>query len=236
MDESRFLRPVFIGGLIAGFLSGLPIIQAFNCCCCIWVIGGGVIASYILVQSARTFPTDGDGALAGLGAGVVAGLIAGMLSVIQTAMFGPEMMKSYMDQLMRIIEQASDLPPGFQDQFKDMMDKSYRQPSPFMLMFQVLSTTVIYAAVSTMGGFIGMRIFRPRRFGPYPPGPGYGYPPSYPPGQGTPPPGYYGPQGPPPGTQGQPPPPGSQGQPPPPGSQGPPPPPGSQGPPKWGSQ
>jgi hypothetical protein len=40
--------PAFLGGLFIGVLSALPII---SCCCCLWMIGGGVLASYLQSQN-----------------------------------------------------------------------------------------------------------------------------------------------------------------------------------------
>jgi hypothetical protein len=41
-------QPVLVGALLMGVLSGLPIIAAGNICCCMWVLSGGFVASYLL--------------------------------------------------------------------------------------------------------------------------------------------------------------------------------------------
>ena len=44
------LQPALFGGLFIGVLSALPIINIGNCCC-LWVIGGGVLATYLMQQN-----------------------------------------------------------------------------------------------------------------------------------------------------------------------------------------
>jgi hypothetical protein len=44
------LQPALFGGLFIGVLSALPIINIANCCC-LWVIGGGVLATYLMQLS-----------------------------------------------------------------------------------------------------------------------------------------------------------------------------------------
>jgi hypothetical protein len=43
MDSGR-LQPAFFGGLLIGVLSALPIVSAGNCCCCLWIVAGGMLA------------------------------------------------------------------------------------------------------------------------------------------------------------------------------------------------
>lgn len=206
MDKSIYIRPILIGGVVGGILSGLPLISSFNCCCCMWVIVSGALASYLLVSSAVTYPVDGDGALVGLGSGALGGLIAGILNWLQFLFTGPDQMIEQMDE---IFSQIPDMPPETQEIMRQMLEL-FQEASPLMFLFGTLANAIIFGAVGALGGFIGLRIFRPRRFGPYPPGgmpPGYGgWPPA--PGQGGPgmpgaPGGYYGPPGPPGTTPGQ---------------------------------
>ena len=59
------LQPAFCGGLFIGVLSALPIINIGNCCC-LWVLGGGVLAAYLMQQNHPYPITAADGALVGL--------------------------------------------------------------------------------------------------------------------------------------------------------------------------
>ena len=75
-----FLQPALIGGAVMGTLSALPFINLGNCCC-LWLIGGGVVAAYVLQQNQEAPITPGDGALAGLFAGIVGAFIFLVLSI-----------------------------------------------------------------------------------------------------------------------------------------------------------
>jgi hypothetical protein len=236
MNKPGYLKPILLGGTVAGILSGLPCLAAGNCICCMWVIAGGVLGSYIFVQSCTGYyPTDGDGALVGLGSGAFGGLIAGILNGLFTMITGPAQYEQMMAQMQNV-------PPEMQEFMEQMMQ--FAMPgSPVFIVFGIIFNVMIFSAVATLGGFIGLRIFLPRRFGPYPPGgmpPGYGggYPPPGMggpgmPGGGYPPPGGPMPQGPTGGPPGPGEPPGGpQGpQEPPPGGQG-----GGAPPPSWGGQ
>ena len=46
---SRY-QPALLGGLFIGVLSSLPVVNIANCCC-LWVIVGGGLTTYLLQQS-----------------------------------------------------------------------------------------------------------------------------------------------------------------------------------------
>src|SRR5689334_9342089 len=66
------LKPALLGGLIVGILSGLPFVSA---CCCIWAIGGGLVAGMLYIKSAPTQVLPGDGAIVGALSGIVGAVI-----------------------------------------------------------------------------------------------------------------------------------------------------------------
>ena len=59
------LQPALIGGVVNGVLSGLPVINIGNICCCLWVIVGGAVAAYMLQQKREVPINAGDGAAVG---------------------------------------------------------------------------------------------------------------------------------------------------------------------------
>ena len=65
MNEQRpgMFVPALIGGAIAGVLAGIPII---NCLCCLWIIGGGMLAAFFLTKESRLRLSAGDGAIVGI--------------------------------------------------------------------------------------------------------------------------------------------------------------------------
>ena len=75
------LQPALLGGLFIGVLSALPIISAGNCFCCMWVIGGGVIAAYLLQQNQAAPISSSDGAVTGVLAGLVGAVVSLIISI-----------------------------------------------------------------------------------------------------------------------------------------------------------
>ena len=68
MDSDR-LQPALSGGLLIGVLSALPLVNVGNCCCCMWVIAGGMLAVYLRQQNTPFAVSSSEGALVGLMAG-----------------------------------------------------------------------------------------------------------------------------------------------------------------------
>src|SRR5918996_1366209 len=88
MPRAPKLQPALYGGLFIGVLSALPFVNIANCCC-LWVIGGGVLATYLMQQNFPYPITAADGALVGLLAGVFGGIIGAVLSIPIDLMMGP---------------------------------------------------------------------------------------------------------------------------------------------------
>jgi hypothetical protein len=104
MPSSR-LQPALIGGLFIGVLSALPIVSFANCCC-LWVIGGGIVAAYLTQNASPTAITVGDGALAGLMAGIVGAVVNSIIWIPVYAIMGP--LQTRLTQ--RVLESSRDLP------------------------------------------------------------------------------------------------------------------------------
>src|SRR5262249_40638946 len=105
------LQPAFWGGLFIGILSALPFISAGNCCCCLWVVSGGVLAAYLRQQNTPFQIDAAEGAMVGLMAGLIGGVIAAILSIPLQLMTGPLQQQFF----QRIIESNPDLPPEARD-------------------------------------------------------------------------------------------------------------------------
>src|SRR5215213_4965582 len=65
------LRPAIIGGIVMGLLSGLPYVSLGNLACCLWVVLGGALATYLYIKQSPTPVNIGEGALLGLLAGII---------------------------------------------------------------------------------------------------------------------------------------------------------------------
>jgi hypothetical protein len=162
--KSGLTQPAFVGGLLMGVLSALPIISAGNLCCCAWVVSGGLLAAYILQQNQAEPITPGDGALVGLLAGLVGALVQSVLSMPISLLIGP--MERQLTQ--RVLDMAGSMPP----ELREALERYTRESAsgPFLILTRIVEFffwLVIGSIFSTLGGLLGAAIFRKP---PAPPG------------------------------------------------------------------
>jgi len=147
------LMPALIGGILSGMLTAIPFI---NCLCCLWVIGGGLLASYLLSKESPDSLTTGDGAIVGVFAGIIGSVVDTIISIPFDAMMrNSEFMRAILD---RVTEYAQDLPAGME---------GWLESGPFGGSFSIAWTLlglvismVIFSAFSALGGIIGISIFK----------------------------------------------------------------------------
>ncbi|MDH4197957.1 MAG: hypothetical protein OEW05_11145, partial [Candidatus Aminicenantes bacterium] len=68
-QRPQVILPALIGGVVAGVLSGIPFL---NCLCCLWIIGGAMLAAHLLARESPVSLTAGDGAVVGVLTGIFA--------------------------------------------------------------------------------------------------------------------------------------------------------------------
>jgi hypothetical protein len=144
------LQAALFGGLFIGILSALPIVKYANCCC-IWIIGGGIVAAYLNQQNDPRPITPGRGALSGLLAGVVGALVWLIAALSLRAVFAPlqERMAS------AVLRNAPDMPPEVRTIFENAGSSSIAE---YVLLFVLL--LFAGSVVSTIGGLLGAAFFR----------------------------------------------------------------------------
>jgi hypothetical protein len=71
-------KAAVIGGVIAGILSGIPIIGG---CCFLWAIGGGFLAIWMYMKNAPGPMVMGDAAKLGAVTGVVGAIVATVIRI-----------------------------------------------------------------------------------------------------------------------------------------------------------
>lgn len=153
------LQPAFWGGLFIGVLSALPIVGAANCCCCLWVLCGGVLATYLRQQNTPYQVTASEGALVGLMAGAIGGVIWVVLSIpftMMTSGFQQEMMD-------RILSSNPDMPP----EVREMMERAAAGAALGAIM--MVTNVVLSTVFGLLGGLLGVAIFK-KNAPPPPPG------------------------------------------------------------------
>ncbi|MBD93500.1 MAG: hypothetical protein CL482_04490 [Acidobacteria bacterium] len=145
------LQPVLFGGLFMGVLSALPIISIGNCCC-LWIMGGGVVTSY-LTQHAKTDPIQlGEGAFGGLLAGVLGAVVYAIVSVpvsLVTAPIQRGLLEGWMNS-------AADVPPEARETLEWFSENS----GVLGVLFGFILMLVVGMVFTTLGGLLGALIFR----------------------------------------------------------------------------
>lgn len=161
------LQPALLGGVVIGTLSALPVISMGNCVCCLWVILGGVLATYLL-QQAQPTPVEGvDGAITGLLAGLVGAVVGSLLSIPIQMLMGP----MGGDVLRRILEQGGNDMPG---EVRSTLESLARGGVGGALMFAgFVMSLIVNAIFGALGGLLGTVMFKPTMPPPPPLMPGF---------------------------------------------------------------
>jgi len=159
MNEERMLKPAVIGGVLLGILSALPFIAFFNCVCCAWVIGGGILASYLYVKDSPVPVT--------LGRGVALGLLTGVIGAIVTTLFSIPLFlianksgANPLEQVRQALERMPNVPPESLDTMKALSQKGSLE---ILLFAMFIATLVTYSLVAMLGGAIGVAVFEKRK-------------------------------------------------------------------------
>jgi hypothetical protein len=153
------LQPAFWGGLFIGVLSALPLVGAANCCCCLWVLCGGALATYLRQQNSPYQVTASEGALVGLMAGAIGGVIWVALSIPLTMMTSG----FQQDIMERILSSNPDMPA----EVRDMMERASTGAALGAIM--MMMNFVLSVIFGMLGGLLGVAIFK-KNAPPPPPG------------------------------------------------------------------
>jgi hypothetical protein len=151
------LQPALLGGLFIGVLSALPIINFANCCC-LWVIGGGVLAAYLAQQNHPFQITAADGALVGLMAGAFGGVIGTLISIPMDAMMQP-----YVQQVLERIASDPNMPSETRSMLENM---SAGGLTAVRIVMRLCFGVVIGAIFAMLGGLLGVALFKKKDLPP----------------------------------------------------------------------
>ena len=143
------VQPAILGGLFIGVLSTLPIISVGNVCCCLWVISGGVLATYLLQQNQPEPITGADGALIGLMAGIVGAFVGAVLQIPVEIWFGP----IQREWIQRLMQGQGEVPP-------QLMEVLNRPMNAATVIADLIFRLVAYVIFGMLGGVLGVAIFR----------------------------------------------------------------------------
>jgi len=145
--------PALVGGGLAGILSAIPII---NCLCCLWIVGGAMLAAYLLTKESKVPLSSGDGAIVGVFAGIVAAIVDFFVSIPFQAM-SEDIFRNVME---RFSEYAEEMPPGWES----FMEGGAFEASVAMNILGLLIAAVVFSILGALGGILGISMFRKKLY------------------------------------------------------------------------
>jgi hypothetical protein len=156
------LKPALIGGVLLGILSALPLIGAFNCFCCAWVIGGGMLAAHQYVKASPTGVTLGTGVGLGLLTGAIGAVVETLFSIpVHIALRG--IGSTLAEQFRNLIDQIPNMPSESKEALRALMAGGGLSVA-FILLTGLL-TLVVFSIMGMMGGALGVAVFEKRKPG-----------------------------------------------------------------------
>jgi hypothetical protein len=165
MNEGSMLKPALIGGILLGVLSALPILSFFNCFCCAWVIGGGIVAARFYVKESTIPVTLGRGVALGLCTGAIGALVSALFSIPIYLLINASG-SGFMEQMRQQIDRTPNLPPETREMLRAMLQQG--EMTLFLFVFGFFLMLVIYSLFAMLGGTIGVAIFEKRKAGAVP--------------------------------------------------------------------
>jgi hypothetical protein len=151
-------RAALIGGVTLGLLSALPPISLGNMCCCLWVVGGGALASYLYVRRSPTPVLLGQGAELGVLAGLIGTVVSHSIGIPLGLILGD----TFNEYMVRAFESFN--PQVGEEVRRAVMQaqaQTFAKKLPVILGTAAFNS-VIYIAFATLGGLLGVKLFEKR--------------------------------------------------------------------------
>ncbi len=145
-------QAILIGGTFTGVLSALPIVSVANCCC-VWLIGGGVITAYLL-QQGQTEPISlADASVGGCLAGVFGAFVSAVVSVPIQLVTQP-----LQRQVADMLRGNAEVPPELAEMVEQLSGAGV-----VAVLFGFVVMLLLGMVFSTLGGLLGGVVFRRSR-------------------------------------------------------------------------
>lgn len=147
--------PALVGGVTAGVLTGLPFL---GCLCCLWIIGGAMLATYLLAKDSPVSLRAADGAIVGIFAGIIAAFVDAVVSLPFQSLH-EQVVRQFMDQFSQF---AGEMPSGWEA----WLERTEAGLSPAWFLMGVMLSAIVYAAFGALGGIIGVSLFGKKKTPP----------------------------------------------------------------------
>lgn len=151
--------PKLYAGLLAGtaigVLSSLPFVNLANCCC-LWIFGGGMLASYLYQQNQDEPIAVGDALAVGAIAAVCAAVVGLVVSIPIHYVTAPILQRV----VARALESSKDVPTELRDVLENVSMSGAGMVASFVLWL------VVYLFVVPAGALIGGLMFQKKAVAP----------------------------------------------------------------------
>ncbi|MBN1781271.1 hypothetical protein JW948_09120 [bacterium] len=152
------LIPALIGGAFMGILSVMPVINAGNCLCFMWLIIGGIVAGRTYSKSLQpgvAFKT-GDAVIVGLLAGIYGGLFRTFFYYLLQRLGMSEL-----GFLQQLLESSREISPEFEEVFNEL------QSDDGMSTIKAVSSLMVWICLGSIfsmaGGLLSVRFFKNKK-------------------------------------------------------------------------
>lgn len=144
-QKPNLFVPALIGGVVAGVLSSIPFV---NCFCCLWIIGGSLLAAYLLIKDSPVVLSSGDGAIVGIFTGIVAAIVYSLIEIP----LRPFIREFFQNMMKWAAEYAEEVPSGWEDWLEGGF-------SAFRFFMRLIASAVFFSILGALGGVLGISLF-----------------------------------------------------------------------------
>jgi hypothetical protein len=150
-------QPALLGGVFIGVLSALPFVGAGNCCCCLWVVLGGMLVAY-LEQQRLDGPLEVATAVrSGLFAGLIGAAITVVLEMVFSAALKPWLGPAQQKLAEQVIDMIPNLPPDIRDQLSNPQPATRMAAGRIVGLFFMMLIDGLFAM---LGALLGSAMFK----------------------------------------------------------------------------
>ena len=142
-------QPALLGGLFIGVMSAIPLIGMANCCC-LWVILGGILTTYLQQQQTPGPIETSAAALSGMIAGAIGGFISSIAGWLFFRLVGGDSQQAIEQALTNI----PNMPPETAEWVRSLTQ------GPSLALVTMVVQVPIFAVVGLLGALLGVAFFR----------------------------------------------------------------------------
>lgn len=152
------LGPAMTGGIVIGLLSIIPYL---NLACCLWVLLGGALATYLYIKKSTTPVLMAEGLQLGAMAGVIGGLLYVLVGVPVNILAGNPLA----GPMVSIMQKFDPVQAGF---VRQQLEAQFNRPffEQYLLALPgALFGLVLIVVFATLSGLLAVPLFERRKGG-----------------------------------------------------------------------